>query len=448
MRTCARLVLVLVGTAFVLAAPAARAADVKEKWAEALGDNAGPFGWLGEWLVKDTCKEAFENCKRFPELKKPLKVWPAEFLQDVLTNTHVRNGHSGGVESDVCIPNGGCNLLFPALDMITIAQRPEDKALLSGFVGNPELWKDSMAKYRPLFIRYIGWYGDKSLLPLVKQYAEEKLSDMYDNDTIAAAAWLMGQWGDKSLVEKCASVFSPDWPDDHRDLARDACVVYLMRAGDKSVAGKLKRNPPSGEDMVMLARAAMGDASDKAEWQGKIKDVKDPAHIDRVRASAALAIMGDAKALKELQTGLSGANVDATFEYARLLQAIAYTPIGAKALEAAKKGVAKLGNKERAGVAKALLVGVLLRSGDASVLKDAKALFASDDENVRLTMAASLAGTGRAIAIRGGGSGVFGGAPVAGLGAVLAEAWSNESDKRIRNDIAVAWASLRGVGGS
>ncbi len=445
-----RSALLLAGALTSLAAPAVHAADdVTTRWAETLGEGKGPFGYLAAWMTEDDCKSGFRGCKRFAELRKGVKPWPADFVKDVLTNVTVGEGMSttGGFESRVCIPNSTCRLVFPALEMIAIAQRPEDKAVFAGFLGNTKQWKEHLGSSRPKLVRLIGWYGDKSLAPLVKEYAEAALSGDDDNATIAAAAWLFTQWNDKSLVSRCASVFSPDAPEDNRDLARDACAAYLVRMGDKSVAGKLKRNPTSRESLTAIAQAAMGDSSDKADWQKKVKETKDIGNPDRVKFSSALAVLGDAGAQKDVATGLSGANVDAAFEYGLVLQALSLTSFAPKALEAAKRGVAKLGNKEKAGRAKAMLVAALLRSGDASVLKEVKGLLAGE-EDVRQQMARALAGNLRGGALIGPDGGEFGGAPVAGLGAVLAEAWSNESDGGIRGDIGMAWVMLKGAGGN
>lgn len=416
----------------------------KSGWGEAF-DGKGEFGYFEKWFLTDGCaKNGLANCKDFKAAIKGKEKWPAALIAEAL----VPEEKSRALTSTACVEAWGCRTMVPALEMIGLRGDPGDKAALETLLKLDERWKKNWDTSRPLIFRIAAWYGDKSLAPLLKKLVSFDVGMEYTNLTVVAAVGLFSQWGDNSLIDTCQEVINGDADGRAIEDARAACGWYLARFGDKSTVGKLKRVKAGNEYSTQLLRAAMGDASDKAEWAKDLKQwEKDLGRVERAVDLAALAMLGDAKAEAGYLAGLSGGE-DQAFESARILATIFGQPLAKKAVAAAKKGIAKLSNKDRAGRAKALEVAFVLRSGDASVLKDARALFASDDKAVRELFAKALAGTDRVSYVALADNGAGGGAPVAGLGAILEEAWSNETDNSTKGEIAYAWAALRGSGGN
>jgi hypothetical protein len=424
--------------------PAVSFAEDHPGWAEATSGN-GDYGYLRKWFFEDGCPgKGFTACKDF---KAALTIGD-KFPTPLVTDALVFGGDN--LSSKSCIPAWGCATMIPSLELIGMRGSPDDKALLDGFFANAELWESNHARTRrAVLVRILGWYGDKTFAPVIKSMVEFEPGLEFSNVALASAAALFEQWGDNSLIETCQATFDPSIDSPAIQDARSACAHYLLKFGDKTVAGKLKRAKPGSDAYTAVLLGGMGDSSNKAEWQTTVKDFAgSPDRTERAAALAALALLGDAKAEKEYLALLTGKNPDAAFEHAQILSILQGTPLAKKAAAAVKKVVGKLDAKDKIGRTRAMMVAFLLRSGDASVLPDAVALFASDDTDVRGQLAGALAGTLRGGPFVGPSNGIYGGAPVAGLGKVLDEAWGNESDLSVKTSIAQAWVMLRSVGGN
>ncbi len=408
-------------------------------------NGEGEFGYFKKWFLEDGCaKNGLAHCKDFKAAIKGTEKWPAALISDAL----VPETDSRQLTSQACVEAWGCRTMIPALEMLALRGDPADKAALEKILNMDDRWQKNWDTNRQVIFRIAAWYGDKSLAPLLKKLVSFDVGKEYTNLTVTSAVGLFAQWGDASLIDTCKEVINGDSDDRGIAEARAACGWYLARFGDKSTVGKLKRVQAGSEDSTKLLRAAMGDASDKADWAKDLKQwEKDLTRGDRAVDLALLALLGDAKAETGFLAGLAGGEEQA-FEHARVLATIVGQPLAKKAIAAAKKGIAKLSNKDKAGRAKALEVAFVLRSGDASVLKDAKALFASDDKDVRELLAKALAGTEHLSYVALADNGCGAGAPVSGLGAVLEEAWGNETESGIKGEIALVWAALRGSGGN
>ena len=445
---CSRFVLVGFLALSMLAGPLARADESKaltEKWREALKEKKGKWGWLGQWLIVDRCaKKGLKNCPHFGTvLKGGPKEWPTEYITDSL------KVNSSKSASQVCVDAWGCDLLDPSLEMVAAAHRPDGKEILEGFfTKHEEAWRTGTFKdWRPMFIRLIGWYGDKSLAPLIVKMAKHKAGLNSDVLSVAAATWILAKWGNKELLPECQEIFNSSSSKSEFRQAREDCINYFIEFGDKTVLGKLKQFQATGI-RTKLAIAALGDKSLAADWKEDVKKHKSPTHARSIQATTALAALGDAKATKAALAGLASGNSELVEGYAILLEAVRKTGYGKKAVKALKKGLKKVKLTDLRS-ARALAFGAtyLLRAGDKSALPFVKLVFASDKKDFRGQMASCLAGNARNTPIVGPNSGLNGGVPVAGMGKILQAAYENESDPKNRANIGLAWVMLRAVSG-
>ncbi len=431
--------------AALLFAPARNATAASHAgWTEAL-DKKGEFAFLQDWLIADGCADnGFAFCKDFPKAVAGPAKWPAALIAAALKVSP--NGND--LVSEACVSNWGCNNLVPSLELLALRHKDEDKAQIAALMADEKMWQGAKANRRAVLIRIMAWTGDKSFAPRIAAMATFRPDDEYTMYALQSAAALFTSWGDKSLVDACKAVFDPDFSPRGVDESRGVCAHYLLAVGDKSIVGKLKRNKLPNELYTQVTRAAMGDDSDKADWANTAKSMaSSPDRDDLAAALLSLALLGDAKAEKAFLTNVSSGNANVVFEHAKLVPIVAGLPIAKKIAAAVKKGLDKLGTKEKGGRAQAILVAFLLKQGDASALKNVKTLFASDDLDVRTALAGNLAGNAGAMPMMLVSNGLAGGAPTPGLAAVLAEAYGNESDKGVRGTLAQAWAMLPALGG-
>lgn len=436
-----------IAVALVLAVSSPAQADKKltDKWRQALKEKKGNWGWIGTWLITDRCaKKGFRSCPHFGKvIGGKIKKWPADFISDALKL------NSSNAGSQVCVDAWGCDLLDPALEMVAAAHRPDGKKILSGFLTKHEkLWtKGTFRDWRPMFVRLIGWYGDRSLAPLIVKMAKVKTGLNSDYITLAASSWILSRWGNKDLLGECKAVWNSSSRKREANVAREACINYFLEFGDTSMLAKIKQYQPNNI-RTKLVRAVMGDKSMTADWKDQIKRHKKPTHTKRIEATTALAALGDRKATKAALAGLKSGEAQVVEGYAKLLLTVRGTKYGKKAVKALKKGLKKVTLKdERSARALAFGAAYLLRNGEKSALGLVKKVFASDKKAFRRQMAKCLAGSARNAPIIGPDSGLFGGVPVAGIGKILAKAYENEADAGTRGDIGVAWVMLNAVGG-
>jgi hypothetical protein len=418
--------------------------DLTKKWHEALSEKKGDWGWLGQWLVTDRCaKKGFRYCPHLGAvISGEVKKWPADFIADALKLNGTKEA------SQVCIKAWGCDLLDPALEMVAAGHRPDGKEILEGFLTrHEELWrKGAFNNWRPMFIRLVGWYGDKSLAPLISKMAKHKAGLNSDYLSVAAASWILGQWGNKDVLPECQEIFKSSSSKSEAREAREACINYFIEFDDKSIIDKLKKFQ-SNKIRTKLALAALGDKSRADELKEDIKKHKET-HARRIEATTAMAALGDKKATKAALAGLSSGKSPLVEGYAKLLVPVRKTKYGKKALKALKKGLKKVKLTDlRSARAIAFGATYLLRAGDKSALPLVKKLFASDKKDFRQQMASCLAGSARNTPIVGPTSGLAGGVSVDGIGKILKKAYADESDAKVRAQIGLAWVMLPAVGG-
>lgn len=420
--------------------------ELTAKWNDALSEKKGDSAWLGSWLVSDRCaKKGFANCAHLGTLVSgKVPKWPTDFIEDVLTVDEADNALSS-----VCIRAWGCDLIPAALEMTAASHRAEGKAVLEGFLRkNEKGWKDgSFKNWRPMFVRLIGWYGDRSLAPLVVDLAKHKTGLNSDYSTVAAAAWLLGQWGDKSLLDDCKSVFQGDViRNGDAEEARDACINYYVEFGDKSMNTIFRRYKPNSTRWRMVL-AALGDDSKKADWKKEVKALKSPTHGTRIELISALAALGDKSATKEALKGLKSNDGQLLEGYAKLLWPLRHTAYGKAAAKTLKKSLKKAKATDgRSGRGMAFAAAYLLKMGNKEGLSTAKQLLMHDNSSYRHDMASCLAFSIRNVPIIGPDSGLAGGVSVPGVGPLLAEAYGAESDRKTRRAMGTAWVMLKAAG--
>jgi len=432
-------------TAGLLGHAPAAFADPHPGWAEA-SDGNGEFGYLKSWLFgDDKITRGVVNSKFFKDIITKSKPYPAALIKDAL----VPGDDPGSMQSQVCISAWGCGLFKPALEIVALRRDAADKELLLGALKPEAVWQKSGDTERALIIRVLGWYTDKSVVPFVVQLAAFG-SGEYTNDALEAAAALLGVWKDKSVVDLCKATFAPDRNSERQiERARMTCVWYLMRVGEGAdIATRLKRAGTGNKTFDLIAGAAFGDASGKADWQTTAKEfAKNTGHPAYMQALIGLALTGDKGAEKQIIAQLTGKEEDAVREQALLLQAYQDTALGGRVLAGAKKAVGKMSTKGLAGQARALLIGIALRQGDAALVKDAKAILDGDNAETRNILAQVLGKGNYSGLLELPPNGLAGGAPVPGLEAVLGEAFSMEPDRGTRAMIAQAWAMIKVNGG-
>lgn len=417
-------------------------------WHEAL-DGKGEFGYLGDWLMGDhkiVGSSGIVASKFFKDAILGTKKLPLELIKAAL----VLPADADRLSSAACVDAWGCNLVTPSMEMLVLRRDPAHKPIVEGFYAKEALWQGAGFSWRGFLIRVLGWYNDKSFVPTIVKMATHKPDSEYTMDAIQSAAGLLGVWNDKSLVEPCAAVFDTDLNEVSAvQPARQACAWYLVKMGDKSVAGKLKRATMGSDWASTVFAAAMGNADDKADWQKTAKDFAgSPDRTDHAAAVVALALTGDAKSEKLIISLLSPKNVDAAWEHATLLPLYADTAVGKRVLAATKKAVFGMPVKDKAGKVKAVVAAMAARGGDAAAVPEIKKLFASDDEGVREVLAKTLGTGSPAVVLVLPPNGLAGGAGVAGLAEVLKEAFSAETNRSARSDIARAWAMVVPAGGN
>lgn len=333
--------------------------------------------------------------------------------------------------------------------MLAAGHQPENKALIEGFLTkHKKAWQTgSFKNWRPMFVRIIGWYGDRSLAPLVVELAKHKTGLNSDYSTVAAASWLLSQWGDKSLLDDCKAVFQGDVIN-NRDAegARDACMNYYVEFGDKSLNAIFRRYKPNSTRWRMVL-AALGEDSKKAEWAAEAKRLTSPTHGTRIELISALAALGDKKATKEALKGLKSGDGQLLEGYAKLLWPLRHTKYGKEAVKVLKKSLKKAKATDgRSGRGMAFAAAYLLKLGNKEGLPVAKKLLMHDTSSYRKDMAISLAFAARNAPVIGPESGLAGGSSVSGLGALLAQAYAAESDRTVRRYMGVAWVMQKAAG--
>jgi hypothetical protein len=429
-----------------LATPA-RAED-SAAWQEAI-DGKGEFAYLRDWLIGDkkiVGGDGVVRSKFFKDAILGTKPLPLPLIREGLAMAP----DASSLSSKYCVGSWGCKALAPSFELLVLRRDAAHKPLIEAFFANDASWQVAGFSSRGYLVRMIGWYNDKSFAPLVVKMATHQPDSEYTMDAIQSAAALFGQWNDASLVDACTGIFDIDKNGVSAvGPARQACAWYLIKMGDKSVAKKLKRAPIGSEWVTTVTAAAMGNADDKAEWQATAKEFAgSPDRTDHAAAIVALALTGDAKAEKQVIALLGGKEPGAAWEHATLLPNYAYTAVGKRILAAVKKPVFALGVKEKAGRVHAVVAAQLARLGDVSAVPEITKLFASDDESVREVLAAMLGTGSPGVVLRLPANGLAGGAPVAGLAAVLQEAFENESNLGARGAIARAWAMTVPAGGN
>ncbi len=406
----------------------------------------GEFGYLKDWLIgDDKIPRGAVNSKFFKDIMTKSKPYPAALIKDAL----VIGSDPRGMQSNACIAAWGCGLFKLALEIVALRRDAADKDLLFGAVKPEAVWQGPGNTERALIIRVLAWYGDKSVVPFVAQLAAFG-SGEYTNDALEAAAALLGVWKDKAVVDLCNATFAPDRNRERQiERARMTCAWYLMRVGEGSdVASKIRRAGTGEKTFDGIAGAALGDAGSKADWQAAAKEhAKNPGNPMHQAAVVGLALIGDKGAERQIIGLLTGKDESVAREHALLLQAYHDTAVGGRVLAGAKKGIAKMSSKDLGGQTRAILIGIALRQGDAALVKDAKAIFDGDNSETRQILAHILGKGNYSGPLQLPSNGLAGGAPVPGLAAVLADAFSMESDEATRGWIGRAWAMLKAHGG-
>ena len=425
----------------LLGQPATAHADEHAGWQEA-SDGKGTYGYLREWLFgDDKITRGIVNSKYFKDAITGAKEFPLPLVKDAL----VLGTDKASIQSQACIRAWGCGTFKQSLEMVALKRDPAHKEMFVGAISPEAIWQGPGDTERALLIRVLGWYADKSAIPLVVTMTTYG-SNEHTNDATEAAAALLGVWRDKSMVESCKAAFSPDRNDQRQiNRVRHTCAWYLMRVGEGSdIGARLKRAQTGTGSLDLIAGAALGDVSGKAEWQAAVKEhAKNPGNPAHSQALVALAVSGDKGAEKQIVALLTGKEEDPAREHAMLLQTYADTEVGKRVVAGAKKAIAKLPAKGLAAQTKALLVGLALRQGDEAMVKEAKAIFGGDNTETRNILAQLLGKGNYSGSLELPSNGLAGGAPIAALEPVLAEAFSMESDKSVRGWIARAWAMVK-----
>lgn len=435
------------GLALLMLLPAAPARadgkDLTKKWAQALKKKEGKWGWLGKWLIVDRCaNKGFRSCPHFGTVIKGVKEWPADYIKDSLQLNSSKSA------SQVCVEAWGCDLLDPSLEMVAAAHRPDGKKILNDFfTGSEEQWrKGTFRGWRPMFIRLLGWYGDRELAPLIIKMAKQKTGLNSDYASISAATWILARWGKNDMLPECQAVFNSSVRKSEARQTREDCINYFIEFGDKTVIEKIRRFQPNNL-RTKLALAALGDKALTDKWKEAIKKHKKPTHAKRIEATTALAALGDKKAKKAALAGLASGKTEEMAGYARLLSVVRKTKYGAAAVKALKKGIKKVKLTDlRSAQALSFGAAYLLRNGDKSALPRVTEVLASGNKEFRKQMASCLAGDAKNTPLVGPTSGLNGGVPVAAIAAILQKAYENESDPGTRGEIGLAWVMLKAAG--
>ena len=440
-----RLVGLVALSAAVGSVPVAAHAEEHAGWTAAL-EAKGPFAYLRDWYFNDdNIGRGVVNSRYFRDIMAGSKPFALPLYQDAL---HLGDDENT-LKSTACVPAWGCDNLTPTLETLALHRQAATTAMVTQFIDDAPVYQKNGTTQRALLIRVLGWTGDKSVVPLVLKIAAYD-SGEFTNDAIEAAAGLLGLWRDKSLVPTCQAAFSPDRNDEYQiDRVRTTCVWYLQRVADQTTGRKIARAHTGSQGLDSVAAATLGDFSDKAQWQATAKELaKIGGNPDYVKALIGLALAGDKAAEKRIVDALTGSDDDAQRTQALHLQAYVETELGKRVLSASKRAIGKLPVVGFLGQTKALLVAMAARQGDATMVKEIKALFGSNDDEVRRVLAMALGIGNYAGILELPRSGIAGGAPLPGLMAVLAAAHVEESDKVIRGFIARAWAMTLVAGGT
>ena len=264
---------------------------------------------------------------------------------------------------------------------------------------------------------------------------------------MAAAAWLLGTWGDKSLLPLCGKVWKGDIKGDVQEDAKRACAFYAIGHGDLSNKAEIAE---FGGDSTMgvLLRALVGDKSKMADWQREAAPLKkQPDNGRAIVYNAALAILGDKAATAAATAGIKSCKAPVIRETAKVVM-VAQTSRWAAGVRKDLAGcLGKLGDSDMEGRALAQASYALLRAGDASALPAMAKALGSADQDVVGEAADLLSGQWGSVGVHGHSKGLAGGVPVKGVGKLLRAALEAHKDTSHRANLLTAWAMQRAAGG-
>ncbi len=448
-----RLVSVVACLALVLGVGRPAAADdaLSAKWKPALDDFKGEHGWLGKWMVTESCaNNGLAGCGRLADvLAGKTPTWPQDYLADSL-KVEQGMGRNSGAQSAVCIPAFGCDLLDFTLEMLAASGKPEAGKLLLPWLADEAHWKSGpMVPWRGMFIRLLGWWGDKAQAPLVAQMAglksEENLTPAVP---ISAAAYLLAIWKDKSLLATCSSVWAGEVRGDALEDAKRGCAFYAIGLGE--LADKAKIAEFGGTSALNVAlRALVGDGSQQAQWKKEAEPLKkQPDNSRAVSYAAGLAALGDKAAAAALLGNIKTCKANAVHPTAKIVMVLQPSKFAAEARRSLAGCLSKLGDSDIEGRALAQSAYALLRAGDASAAPAMIKALSSADKDVVAEAADLLSGEWGSVGVSGHSSGANGGVPAKGIGAAIAAALQRDLPKGVKVSLQKAWAMQRAHGGN
>lgn len=434
--------------------PAAHADPaLSKKWSESLDKGAGPHGWLRTWIVTERCSSSgLVGCGRLGDvLSGSMPSWPMDYFADSL-KVEMGQGRYAGAQSAVCVDAFGCELLDMTLEILAASGKPEAGPLLLGWLKDEAHWKTGpMAPWRGMFIRLLAWWGDRAQAPLVAAMASDIPDDVAGRPLIlGAGAWVLGQWGDKSLLPQCERLWKGEIRGDGVEDGQRACAFYALRLGDRSHDKYLAAF--GGNSFInALFRAVTGDKSQLDEWRKEAAALKKAPDNSRAATFAvAAAIVGDRAAAADVAAVVKSCNPGGVRTIAGLSAVASFHPWAATTRKALTPCMAKLGDKDIGGRALAHVAYALLRAGDVAGLPAMGKALGSSDTDVVQEAVQLLSGEWGTNEIAGHSKGLNGGVPVKGVGKLLSQLVGKASfsdNKRLRQATLSAWVMQRAAGG-
>ena len=441
-------ILLLMLTAFA-AGPAGAEEALTKKWKASLEDKSGEHGWLGKWIIDESCsKNGLAGCGHLPDvLDGKLATWPQDYFQDSL-KVAMGQGRNSGAQSAVCIAAFGCDLIDLTLEILAASGKPEAGKLLLPWLADEAHWKGgAMGSWRGLYVRVLGWWGDKAQASLVTAMASHIDTEIPGNPgVVAAAAWLLSTWGDKSLLPTCKRIWKDEIRGDGLDDAKRACAFYAIGLGDLSDKAAIAEFGGTSTLNVVL-RALVGDKSKLASWKGEAAPLaKQPDNSRAIIHAAGMAALGDKAANGQLMKGLKSCKAEVVRNTAKMITLLGSTRFGADGRKALGQCIGKLGDQDIEGRALAQASYALLRAGDASAMAAMAKVLASSDTDVIDEASDLLVGNWGSLDVHGHSKGLAGGVPVKGLGKAIKVALGKELRNGTRKNLEIAWAMQRAHG--
>ncbi len=441
-------VALLVGT-IVAAGPASAEEALSKKWKASLEDKSGEHGWLGKWIIDDSCsKNGLAGCGHLSDvLGGKLASWPQDYFADSL-KVAMGQGRNSGAQSAVCIAAFGCDLIDLTLEILAASGKPEAGRLLLPWLADEAHWKGgAMGSWRGLYVRVLGWWGDKAQAGLVTAMASHIDNDIPGNPSVvAAAAWLLSTWGDKSLLPTCKRIWKDEIKGDGLDDAKRACAFYAIGQGDLSDREAIASFDGTST-LNLVLRVLVGDKSQLASWKSEAAPLaKQPDNGRAIVYAAGMAALGDKGANGLLQKGLKSCKPEVVRETMKMVTLLGSTRFGAEGRKSVAGCLGKFGDKDIEGRALAQASYALLRAGDASAMASMSKVLASSDGDVLDEASDLLVGNWGSLGVHGHSKGLAGGVPVKGLGKAIAVALGKDLGNGTRKNLEIAWAMQRAHG--